>query len=162
LAARNKKGIKAQSIWEPGFRDTNFRRDYALLYSMLSRDEIGIWLYIEQPGASEGPRRPNAQPFQDASPQSTRPEASPSPTDQMKRGTQQMNNVGLGSPLPEGVQTRDSPSPISSIGQNMEPILALHSNRINGNMDRYKSNVRAPANPCTTPGSARVAFLKYG
>jgi hypothetical protein len=45
LAARNRKGIKVQSIWEPGFRNSKFRRNYALLYSMLSRNGIGIWLY---------------------------------------------------------------------------------------------------------------------
>jgi hypothetical protein len=77
------------------------------------------------PGRPGGPRRPNAQPSQDAS---------PSPADQMKRGTQQMNNVDMGSPLPEGAQTHDSRSPINSIGQNMELIPAQHFNRMNCNM----------------------------
>lgn len=63
-----------------------------------------------QPGPGNQPG-PNGQPFPDASPQAMRTGTSPNPTDQMKRGTPQMNNSGIPSPMPEGAQSRGSPNP---------------------------------------------------
>lgn len=79
------------------------------------------------PGAAGGPGAPpgaNA-PFQGTSPQGARPGASPNPTD-MKRGPQQMNPAGMGSPLPEGSQSRGSPNTMNFMGNQMDPNQAPH------------------------------------
>jgi hypothetical protein len=79
------------------------------------------------PGGPGGPGAPpgaNA-PFQGASPQGARPGASPNPTD-MKRGPQQMNPAGMGSPLPEGAQSRGSPNTMNFMGNQMDPSQAPH------------------------------------
>ncbi|KAK6724262.1 unnamed protein product [Fusarium graminearum] len=79
-----------------------------------------------QPGPG-GPPGPNGQ-FPDTSPQAMRPGASPNPAEQMKRGTPQMNNSGIPSPVPEGGQSRGSPNPaaMNFMGNNMDPNLAPH------------------------------------
>ncbi|CEJ90235.1 Putative Protein F37C4.5 [[Torrubiella] hemipterigena] len=78
-----------------------------------------------QPG---GPTTgPNGQPFPDASPQAVRAGASPNPADQAKRGTPQMNNSGIPSPVPEGGQSRDSPNPgMNFMPGHVDPNMAPH------------------------------------
>ncbi|CAH0027438.1 unnamed protein product [Clonostachys rhizophaga] len=79
------------------------------------------------PGAPGGPGVPNGQPFPDASPQTMRTGASPNPTEQMKRGTPQMNNPGIPSPAPEGgPQSRGSPNPAMNFMGNADPNMAPH------------------------------------
>ena len=68
------------------------------------------------PGGPGAPPGPNGQPFQGTSPQGGRTGASPNPTEQMKRTHQQMSNGGMGSPLPDGVQSRGSPNPAVNFG----------------------------------------------
>ncbi|KAG6034918.1 hypothetical protein E4U41_006308 [Claviceps citrina] len=76
------------------------------------------------PGAPGQPGH-NGQ-FPDASPQAMRSGASPNPSDQMKRGTPQMNNSGIPSPVPEGGQSRDSPNPMNFMGSQVDPSMAPH------------------------------------
>jgi hypothetical protein len=69
-------------------------------------------------GGGNAPNGPGAAgangQFSDSSPQAVRAGASPNPPDQMKRGTPQMNNAGMPSPLPEGgAPSRGSPNPMS-------------------------------------------------
>ena len=79
------------------------------------------------PGGPGGPPGPNGQPFPDTSPQAMRTGASPNPTDQMKRGTPQMNNSGIPSPVPEGGQSRGSPNPgMNFMGNPVNPDMAPH------------------------------------
>ncbi|OAR02455.1 hypothetical protein LLEC1_00937 [Akanthomyces lecanii] len=75
----------------------------------------------------EGPPGPgpNGQ-FPDTSPQAMRSGASPNPGEQMKRGTPQMNNSGIPSPVPEGGQSRDSPNPMNFMGNQVDPSMAPH------------------------------------
>ncbi|KAF6839014.1 SOM1 protein [Colletotrichum plurivorum] len=90
------------------------------------------------PGGPGAPPGPNGQPFPETSPQGARAGASPNPTEQMKRGTPQMNNAGIPSPLPEGGQSRGSPNPMNFIGNQMDPNMAPHffkgMNNMDGNM----------------------------
>ena len=83
------------------------------------------------------PQGPNGQPFQGASPQGPRAGASPNPSEQMKRAGQ-MNPVNMGSPLPEGAQSRGSPNAINFMGAQMDPSTAPHffkdMNGMGGNM----------------------------
>ncbi|KAJ3575882.1 hypothetical protein NPX13_g3883 [Xylaria arbuscula] len=75
---------------------------------MMARQEQDSMGGIPRDGAGPngpgGPPGPNGQPFQDTSPQGVRPGASPNPSEQMKRGTPQMNAAGIPSPLPEGAK----------------------------------------------------------
>ncbi|KAL1837448.1 hypothetical protein VTJ49DRAFT_3768 [Mycothermus thermophilus] len=73
------------------------------------------------PGAAPG--GPNAQAFQGTSPPGARSGASPNPTEQMKRASQQMANAAnMGSPLPDGAaQNRGSPGAVNFMGGNMDP-----------------------------------------
>ncbi|KAI3541190.1 SOM1 protein [Colletotrichum paranaense] len=91
------------------------------------------------PGGPGAPPGPNGQPFPETSPQGARTGASPNPTEQMKRGTPQMNNAGIPSPLPEGAQSRGSPNPMNFMGNQMDPNMAPHffkgmGNQMDGNM----------------------------
>ncbi|KAJ1299720.1 hypothetical protein OPQ81_005046 [Rhizoctonia solani] len=81
------------------------------------------------PGAPGGPPGA-AAPFQGASPQGARPGASPNPTD-MKRGPQQMNPAGMGSPMAEGAQSRGSPNGMFMSNQ-MDPAQGPHFSNMNG------------------------------
>jgi hypothetical protein len=87
----------------------------------------------ETPGGPVAAPGPNGQPFQDTSPQGARAGASPNPTEPMKRGTPQMNNAGIPSPLPEGAQSRGSPNPMNFMGNQMDPNTAPHF--FKGNME---------------------------
>jgi hypothetical protein len=114
-----------------------------------------------QPGPG-GPPGPNGQ-FPDTSPQAMRPGASPNPAEQMKRGTPQMNNSGIPSPVPEGGQSRGSPNPaMNFMGNNMDPNLAPHFFKgmegnmggqppMNGNMRPPSSHPGQPFNGQMTP-----------
>lgn len=73
------------------------------------------------PGVTQG--GPNGQGFQE-SPQGPRAGASPNPAD-MKRGTPQMNNASIPSPLPENAQNRGSPSAMNFMG-NVDPSQGPH------------------------------------
>lgn len=87
-----------------------------LMMARQEQDNIG-----QQPGGGPG-TGPNGQPFPDGSPQAMRTGASPNPTDQAKRGTPQMNNSGIPSPVPEGGQSRDSPNPgMNFMGNHVDP-----------------------------------------
>lgn len=70
------------------------------------------------PGGPGGPQGPNPQGFQAGSPPGQRNGASPNPSEQMKRASQQMNNPqNMGSPLPDGAQNRSSPEPDELYGR---------------------------------------------
>ncbi|KAL8414562.1 hypothetical protein RB594_005699 [Gaeumannomyces avenae] len=96
------------------------------------------------PGGPGGPPgAPNGQPFQGASPQGARPGASPNPNEMKRAG--QINNGNMGSPLPEGAQNRESPNPMSFVGNQMDPNNAPHffnkgMNEMNGNMVAAQMN----------------------
>ncbi|KAK4223091.1 hypothetical protein QBC38DRAFT_59975 [Podospora fimiseda] len=90
-------------------------------------------------GAPGGPGGPNGGGFQGTSPPGGRNGNSPNPAEQMKRNAQQMANaVGIGSPLPDGAQSRSSPNNIGGfIGQpNMEPhnpqFMNIQATQMNG------------------------------
>ena len=97
-----------------------------LMMARQEQDTVGNGMPREgQPGPG-GPPGPNGQ-FPDTSPQAMRPGASPNPAEQMKRGTPQMNNSGIPSPVPEGGQSRGSPNPaMNFMGNNMDPNMAPH------------------------------------
>jgi hypothetical protein len=87
-----------------------------------------------------GPPGPNGQPFADNSPQGGRAGASPNPADQMKRGTPQIANAGIPSPLAEGGQSRGSPNPMNFIGA-VDPMTAPHF--FKGGVDNMGGNMVA-------------------
>ncbi|KAG5930142.1 hypothetical protein E4U42_002878 [Claviceps africana] len=64
----------------------------------------------------------------EASPQAMRSGASPNPSEQMKRGTPQMHNSGISSPVPpEGGQSRELPNPaMNFMGSQVDPNMAPH------------------------------------
>ncbi|KAK8116640.1 Som1 protein [Apiospora kogelbergensis] len=106
------------------------------------------------PGGPGGPPGPNGQPFPDASPQGGRAGASPNPSEQMKRGTPQMNPAGIPSPLPEGGQSRGSPNPMSFMPPG-DPNMAPHfftkgMNGMEGNMVQMNGGGMRP--PSSHPG----------
>lgn len=80
------------------------------------------------PGGPGGPPGPNGQPFADTSPQAMRTGASPNPAEQMKRGTPQMNNSSVPSPVPDGGQSRGSPNPNMAFMANHDPNMNAHFN----------------------------------
>ncbi|KAK7995340.1 hypothetical protein PG990_014113 [Apiospora arundinis] len=107
------------------------------------------------PGGPGGPPGPNGQPFPDASPQGGRAGASPNPSEQMKRGTPQMNPAGIPSPLPEGAQSRGSPNPMSFMPQGDPNMTAPHFftkgiNGMEGNMVQMNGGGMRP--PSSHPG----------
>ncbi|KAL6890389.1 hypothetical protein GGI43DRAFT_387590 [Trichoderma evansii] len=74
-----------------------------------------------------GAAGPNGQPFPDTSPQAMRSGTSPNPAEQMKRGTPQMNNSGIPSPVPDGGQSRESPNPaMNFLGNHVDVSMAPH------------------------------------
>ncbi|KFA67139.1 hypothetical protein S40285_07292 [Stachybotrys chlorohalonatus IBT 40285] len=100
------------------------------------------------PGGPGAPQGPNGQPFPDASPQAMRTGTSPNPTEQMKRGTPQMNNSGIPSPVPEGGQSRGSPNPaMNFMANHVDPSMAPHFFKgMEGNMAQAQMNgLRAPS-----------------
>ncbi|CAM1501154.1 Fc.00g103160.m01.CDS01 [Cosmosporella sp. VM-42] len=100
------------------------------------------------PGGPGGPPGPNGQ-FQDTSPQAMRTGASPNPSEQMKRGTPQMNNSGIPSPVPEGGQSRGSPNPaMNFMGNHVDPNMAPHFFKgMDGNMagQQQMNGMRPPS-----------------
>jgi hypothetical protein len=103
------------------------------------------------PGGPGAPGAPgaNGQPFPDASPQGMRTGTSPNPTEQMKRGTPQMNNSGIPSPVPEGGQSRGSPNNAMNFMVNqVDPNMAPHFFKgVEGNMAQAQlGGLRAPGN----------------
>ncbi|KAK0708629.1 hypothetical protein B0H67DRAFT_345468 [Lasiosphaeris hirsuta] len=111
------------------------------------------------PGGPGAPPGPGGQNFQGTSPPGGRNGASPNPSEQMKRGSQQMGNAAnMGSPLPDGsVQSRSSPSSMNFMGGgNMDPNGGgpqffkndgMHMNmagQINGNMRPPSSHPGQP------------------
>ncbi|KAI9150421.1 Transcriptional activator somA [Paramyrothecium foliicola] len=99
-----------------------------LMMARQEQDNIGgIPRDPSAPNAPGAPAGPIGQPFPDASPQAMRTGTSPNPTDQMKRGTPQMNNSGIPSPVPEGAQSRGSPNPaLNFMGNHVDPNQAPH------------------------------------
>ncbi|OLN81165.1 Transcriptional activator somA [Colletotrichum chlorophyti] len=88
------------------------------------------------PGGPGGAPGPNGQPFPETSPQGARTGASPNPTEQMKRGTPQMNNAGIPSPMADGATSRNSPNPMNFINPpGMDPNMAPHFFKGMNNMD---------------------------
>ncbi|KAH7030711.1 uncharacterized protein B0I36DRAFT_348905 [Microdochium trichocladiopsis] len=110
-----------------------------------------------QPGPAGAPG-PNGQAFQDTSPQAARTGTSPNPSEQMKRGTPQMNSAGIPSPLPEGANSRGSPNPMSFMPNNMDPNMAPHffkgMNGMENNMGNVQMNggMRPPSSHPGQPG----------
>lgn len=92
-----------------------------LMMARQEQDNMGGMPRGDGPPGAGGPG-PNGQPFPESSPQGARTGASPNPADQMKRGTPQMNNAGIPSPLPEGAQSRGSP--INFMPNTMDPTMA--------------------------------------
>lgn len=99
-----------------------------LMMARQEQDNIGGMPREGQPGpGGPVPTGPNGQPFPEASPQAMRSGTSPNPADQMKRGTPQMNNSGIPSPVPEGSQqSRGSPNPGMNFMNNADPNMAPH------------------------------------
>jgi hypothetical protein len=103
-------------------------------------------------GPSAGPNGPNGQMMPEASPH-TRSGASPNPAEQMKRGTPQMSNNGMGSPLPDGAQSRGSPNPMNFMGNEMNPQLnpQFFKEMNNGNM-AANGHINGMRPPSSHPG----------
>lgn len=102
-------------------------------------------------GAPTSTQGSNGQAFE-ASPQAMRPGTSPNPTEQIKRGTPQMNSSGIPSPVPEGGQSRDSPNPaMNFMGSQVDPNMAPHFFKgMDGNMAAAQMNGMRP--PSSHPG----------
>jgi len=100
-----------------------------LMMARQEQDSIGT---MPRDGSVPGPggavpTGPNGQPFPETSPQAMRSGTSPNPAEQMKRGTPQMNNAGIPSPVPEGgQQSRGSPNPGMNFMPNADPNMAPH------------------------------------
>jgi hypothetical protein len=122
-----------------------------LMMARQEQDNIGGMPRSEGPnGGPGGPGGANGQMMPEASPQgAARSGASPNPADQMKRGTPQMNNNGMGSPLPDGVQSRGSPNPMTFMGNDMnQPMNPQYFKDINsGNMvaNGHMNGMRPPS-----------------
>lgn len=94
-----------------------------LMMARQEQDTIGSG---PREGGPAGPPGPNG-PFPDGSPQAMRTGASPNPAEQMKRGTPQMNNSNLPSPVPDGAQSRDSPNnAVNFMHGQIDPSMAPH------------------------------------
>ncbi|KAK1750935.1 transcriptional regulator of filamentous growth FLO8 [Echria macrotheca] len=114
----------------------------------------------EGPGGPGGPGAPpGGQGFQGTSPPGGRNGASPNPTDQMKRASQQIGNAAnMGSPLPDGAQNRSSPNGgMNFMGGNMDPNGAhfgmnmLPGGQMNGGMRPPSSHPQQPFNGQMNP-----------
>jgi hypothetical protein len=122
----------------------------------------------EQDNIGPIPRDPNApvapgappgamgQPFPDASPQAMRTGTSPNPAEQMKRGTPQMGNSGISSPVPEGAQSRGSPnSALNFMGNHADVNQAPHffnKQGMDGNMAAQQAQMNGMRAPGAHPG----------
>lgn len=127
---------------------------------MMARQEQDTITGMPRDGAAPGApgqpgQGPNGQSFPDASPQAMRTGASPNPADQMKRGTPQMNNSGIPSPVPEGGQSRDSPNPaMNFMGNQVDPNMAPHFFKpgVDGNMAAAQAQMNGMRPPSSHPG----------
>ncbi|KAL7920784.1 hypothetical protein ACQKWADRAFT_150097 [Trichoderma austrokoningii] len=99
-----------------------------------------------------GATGPNGQPFPDTSPQAMRSGTSPNPAEQMKRGTPQMNNSGISSPVPDGAQSRESPNPaMNFLGNHVNVSMAPHFYK--GGADESMAAAQAQMNGMRPPSS---------
>jgi hypothetical protein len=128
-----------------------------LMMARQEQDSIGGAMPRDGPAPGPGgpiPTGPNGQPFPETSPQAMRTGASPNPTDQMKRGTPQMNNSGIPSPVPEGgPQSRGSPNPNMNFMGNADPNMAPHffNKGADGNM-AAQAQMNGMRPPSSHPG----------
>jgi hypothetical protein len=135
-----------------------------LMMARQEQDTLGGMPREGQPPGPGGPvpAGPNGQPFPEASPQGMRGGTSPNPTEQMKRGTPQMNNSGIPSPVPEGgQQSRGSPNPGMNFMGNADPNMTGHffkqADGSNMNPQAQMNGMRPPSshpgqfNPQMTP-----------
>lgn len=102
-----------------------------------------------------GAAGPNGQPFPDTSPQAMRSGTSPNPAEQMKRGTPQMNNSGIPSPVPDGGQSRESPNPaMNFLGNHVDVSMAPHFYKggADGNMAAAQAQMNGMRPPSSHPG----------
>lgn len=109
------------------------------------------------PGGPGAPPGPNVQAFQGTSPPGGRNGASPNPSDQMKRPSQQMGGAAnMGSPLPDGaVQQRSSPNAMNFMGGNMDPNAGQHFFK---GVDGMNMNMAAQINGAMRPPSSHPPF----
>ncbi|KFY94499.1 hypothetical protein V498_03866, partial [Pseudogymnoascus sp. VKM F-4517 (FW-2822)] len=127
---------------------------------MARQEQDGLTNNRDGSGGPQGPGGPgpNGQAFQGASPQGARSVNSPNPND-MKRGTPQMNNTGVPSPVPEG-QSRGSPGSMGFMPGNIDPNMTPHFygkvNGMEGGMIGGVPNVMRP------PSSHPTAFNANG
>lgn len=132
-----------------------------LMMARQEQDSMGGVSREGGPGPSPGgpgqpvPTGPNGQPFPDTSPQAMRTGTSPNPSEQMKRGTPQMNNnSGIPSPVPEGGQSRGSPNSMNFMGNHVDPKMAPHFfNGVDGsNMAAAQAQMNGMRPPGAHPG----------
>lgn len=107
------------------------------------------------PGAPGAPG-PNGQQFPDTSPQGIRTGASPNPAEQMKRGTPQMNNSGISSPVPENGPSRGSPSSAMNfpMGGQVDPNMQQHFNTMAAQVQM--NGMRPPGQPPGPPFNGQL------
>ncbi|PON28529.1 hypothetical protein TGAM01_v202376 [Trichoderma gamsii] len=119
-----------------------------LMMARQEQSDMGGIPRDNQPGAAG----PNGQPFPDTSPQAMRSGASPNPAEQMKRGTPQMNNSGISSPVPDGAQSRESPNPaMNFLGNHVNVSMAPHFYK--GQTDENMAAAQAQMNGMRPPSS---------
>ncbi|KAL2205554.1 hypothetical protein CC79DRAFT_1050950 [Sarocladium strictum] len=128
-----------------------------LMMARQEQDSMGGVSREGGPGPSPQavPTGPNGQPFPDTSPQAMRTGTSPNPSEQMKRGTPQMNNnSGIPSPVPEGGQSRGSPNSMNFMGNHVDPKMAPHFfNGVDGNnMAAAQAQMNGMRPPGAHPG----------
>lgn len=128
-----------------------------LMMARQEQDNIGGMPREGQPPGPGGPgvpTGPNGQPFPEASPQGMRSGTSPNPAEQMKRGTPQMNNSGIPSPVPEGgQQSRGSPNPAMNFMGNADPSMTQHFFKgPDGNMTAAQAQMNGMRPPSSHPG----------
>lgn len=124
----------------PGAGSNHALQDYQMQLMLLEQQNKKRLMMARQeqdnmPGNPGGPQVPGG-PFPDASPQAMRTGTSPNPADQMKRGTPQLNNSGIPSPVPEGGQSRESPTAnmnfMGNVDPNMPPQFMAQAAQMNG------------------------------
>lgn len=126
---------------------------------MMARQEQDTIGSMPREGGPAGPPGPNG-PFPDGSPQAMRTGASPNPAEQMKRGTPQMNNSNLPSPLPDGGQSRDSPNnAVNFMHGQVDPNMAPHFFKgMEGNMGGQQpiNGMRPPSSHPNQPFNGQM------
>lgn len=133
-------------------------QDYQMQLMLLEQQNKKRLMMARQEQDNMGGNGPPGQPgpngqFPDTSPQAMRSGASPNPGDQMKRGTPQMNNSGIPSPVPEGGQSRDSPNPaMNFMGNHVDPNMAPHFFKgMDGNMAAGQAQMNGMRPPSSHP-----------